>query len=306
MFNMRQLEAFIATINAGSMTDAANWLNTSQPSISRFIADLEIEVGFSLFERASGRIRPTPEALEFFNHVNRFQESGKILQQRTEEIRNYKHGQLRIGSNSAAALGIVPQALASIIKMQPEIRIDYQVRSSQTVCDLVASQQLDIGIVSKSRAIDGITCEAEYQWECVVVLQKDHPAASHKSINLDNLEGQNLIAYGDDYMAMNLVSTELREKMDNLVKIKTPLSYSACSLVTAGIGVALIDPLTAQAWEIHGLVARPFKPAIPYNISIVRSALVPSSRVTTQFSKELQSVIDQQSNSKLSPFKATA
>ena len=47
--NLRQLEAFRATIRAGSITGAANMMHISQPSVSRLIADLEHSVGFALF-----------------------------------------------------------------------------------------------------------------------------------------------------------------------------------------------------------------------------------------------------------------
>ena len=49
--NLRQLEAFQATMRSGSITGAANLLHISQPSVSRLIAELELSLGFQLFSR---------------------------------------------------------------------------------------------------------------------------------------------------------------------------------------------------------------------------------------------------------------
>ena len=47
----RQIEAFRAVIETGKITAAANVLGTTQPSVSKMIADLEHVAGFGLFER---------------------------------------------------------------------------------------------------------------------------------------------------------------------------------------------------------------------------------------------------------------
>ena len=69
--NIRQVEAFRTVMMRGSMTVAAQEMRTSQPSISRLIAELEASIGLTLFERRAGRIRPTPEGLSFYREVER-------------------------------------------------------------------------------------------------------------------------------------------------------------------------------------------------------------------------------------------
>lgn len=54
--NLRQIEAFRAAMEFGSATAASEVLHITQPAVSRLVADLEIAVGFQLFERrARGR-----------------------------------------------------------------------------------------------------------------------------------------------------------------------------------------------------------------------------------------------------------
>src|SRR5690625_2462573 len=69
--HFKQLEAFRAVMLTGSMSAAVREIHTSQPNISRLIAQLEMHTGFKLFERVAGRLLPTPEDQAFFRDVDR-------------------------------------------------------------------------------------------------------------------------------------------------------------------------------------------------------------------------------------------
>jgi DNA-binding transcriptional LysR family regulator len=90
----RHLEAFHAVIQAGGFTRAAKLLRTSQPSVSRLIAQLQKALAFLLFTRAQGRTVPTAEARTFHQEVDRsFLGLDKILRH-AERIRTHRVGHL--------------------------------------------------------------------------------------------------------------------------------------------------------------------------------------------------------------------
>src|SRR3546814_20186441 len=64
--NFKQVEAFRAVMLSGSMTAAAESLHTSQPNISRLVEQLERSAGFTLLERAAGRLLPTADGAGMF------------------------------------------------------------------------------------------------------------------------------------------------------------------------------------------------------------------------------------------------
>src|SRR5689334_15875028 len=69
--NHRQIEAFRAVFQTGSMTAAGALIGVTQPAISRLIRDLEGEIGWNLFDRSSGKLIPTPDAIALFREVQR-------------------------------------------------------------------------------------------------------------------------------------------------------------------------------------------------------------------------------------------
>ncbi|HAD86250.1 MAG TPA: transcriptional regulator, partial [Rhodospirillaceae bacterium] len=69
--NLRQVEAFRAVFQTGSMTAAGELMGGSQPAVSRLIRDLEAETGLPLFERAGGRVIATPDAVALIREVER-------------------------------------------------------------------------------------------------------------------------------------------------------------------------------------------------------------------------------------------
>ena len=64
--NLRHIEIFHAVMTTGNLTEAAQLLHTSQPTVSRELARLEQLLDYALFERAQGRLRPTARALALY------------------------------------------------------------------------------------------------------------------------------------------------------------------------------------------------------------------------------------------------
>ena len=69
--DFKQLIAFRAVFDNGSVTQAAKILGLTQPAVSTQLARLEEAVGFDLFERVAGRLRPTTHGRQFYDEVIR-------------------------------------------------------------------------------------------------------------------------------------------------------------------------------------------------------------------------------------------
>src|SRR5262245_3710426 len=85
----RQIEVFQAVMEANTLTDAANRLCISQPSVSRILARFEQLAGFRAFEHKGRRLIPTAAAKVFYDEVLRMQRGIDHLNRVAEEISNF-------------------------------------------------------------------------------------------------------------------------------------------------------------------------------------------------------------------------
>ncbi len=83
-------------MTAGSLTEAAHLLHTSQPTVSRELARFEKVIGLKLFERVRGRLHPTVQGLRLFEEVQRSRYGLDRIVSAAESLREFRRGELSI------------------------------------------------------------------------------------------------------------------------------------------------------------------------------------------------------------------
>lgn len=268
--SLRQVEAFHAVMEAGSITGASDLMCITQPAVSRLIRDLEAGIGFSLFERRKGRVMPTVEALALFEEVQRaFTGLDKIVSA-AEEIRSFRAGYLQIASLPAIAMRFLPRIITAFSEMHPGINVSMQIRSSMKVGEWVASQQIDVGFAALQSSPPGVEQMTLYQAPLVVVLPRKHPLLSEEALTPEKLRGERIISLGSEYgIRQRTIEAFTLAGVPLVSPIETQLSLAVCEFVIAGAGVGLVDPVTAQEMTDRGLAVRRFTPTIPYFVSLL-------------------------------------
>lgn len=94
--NLRHIEIFHAVMTAGNLTEAAQMLHTSQPTVSRELARFEKVLGLKLFERTRGRLHPTVQGLRLFEEVQRSWYGLDRIVSAAESLREFRQGELSI------------------------------------------------------------------------------------------------------------------------------------------------------------------------------------------------------------------
>ena len=144
--DVKLLEAFRAVVDHRSMTAAAGAMGVTQPAVSTQIARLEETVGFPLFERANGRLKPTAEGLLFYAEASRVLGEVDRLQTATAQIREGQSGRLVIASHPSAAISLLPDLVAQFLVERPGVSVRLISRHSDVVSQLLPSESFDIGI----------------------------------------------------------------------------------------------------------------------------------------------------------------
>ena len=282
--NLRQIEAFRSVMRLGSMTAAAEVLFTSQPNISRLIAQLELSTGLTLFKRAGVRLIPTQEGQAFFQEVERAYVGLDSLKLSAKNIRNLGTGRLRVAAVPSTGLSMIPQVLKAFTESRPELTVSLHVNSSPTVEQWVKSQFCDVGIVVKPGDVDSQQIELLSEVAAVCVLPASHPLASRASITFTDLEGETFVSlcHGDGTRA--LVDGLFEQAgVERVMTVEAQYSAINCEMVALGMGITLAHPLVARDYRHRDIVIRPFVPQILFPTYVMWASPQARTKLSEEF-----------------------
>jgi DNA-binding transcriptional LysR family regulator len=285
--NLRQLEAFRATMRSGSITEAAAMMHISQPSVSRLIADLERSVGFALFLRSGRGLSATIEAKTFYQGVEGMFVGVDRLQELAKAIRTTNAGVITIGTIQSIAAVELPKAVSTIYQRSPDISFMIQSRNTPAILDAVQMHQLDIGIVGRQPPYEGVEVLFQTAAPYVCLLPEEHALAGLDGpVDLEDLvETQEFVTFGGAYPdSMMSIDSDLARKMQQRSRLSATNIPVAASLVREAGVLAIADPFSAeQAVLMGGVVFRPILQNLKYHIALITPGREHLSRAALDF-----------------------
>ena len=280
-----QIEAFRAVIETGKITAAAEVLGTTQPSVSKLIADLERAAGFDLFERRGRQVAPTPEALALYEEVERSFVGMFEISRVIEDIRDFRKGSLLVAGMPALALKFLPDIIAEFIAEEPGITVSLRARSSQAVLRHLSSQQFDLGFAALETDHPAVFRRPICTAGMLAVLPVGHALGEKKVLEPADFDGQSFIALGAEIGTRSETDLFLSAGPARpRIVAEAQLSASICELVAAGAGISIVEPVTATHFALAGQVlVRPLFPEQPFRYDLLLPALRTPSRVASRF-----------------------
>ncbi|MFV1877673.1 LysR family transcriptional regulator [Nioella sp.] len=285
--NLRQLEAFRATIRCGSITEAANMMNISQPSVSRLIADLERSVGFPLFVRVGRGLTSTVEGQQFYQGVEGMFVRIGCLQDLAQSIRIAQGGTISISTIQSLATIELPAAIGQMHRKNPDIRFTVNSRNTPAIIDAVQMRQVDLGIVGRDALHDGVETLFQTSAPYVCLLPEDHPLADVGGvIDLEEVaQTETFVTFGGTYPdTMMSMDSELSQQLQSRSRLSVANMPLAGALVRETGALAVADPFSAeQTVRMGGVVFRPVAQDLTYYITIISAGREKLSRQALSF-----------------------
>jgi DNA-binding transcriptional LysR family regulator len=278
---LRQLEAFAAVMSTGSVTGAAKLLTRSQPAITRLVQELEAEIGYALFARNGPRVTPTEQGFLLFEEAERALAGLRRIHERAAEIARGDAQPLLVAATSALSVGLLPQALKVVEAQHGEAAIQLRSASPEQVVHAVLSGAVQLGASSLPLEHRGLQVHWIGQLACVAVLPKKDPLSKLATVPLAALARRRLITMSNPFRLRHRLDAVLaqvgREPGRQHALIETNSSINAQAMVRAGLGVAVLEPLTTLGAPLDGVVVRPLDTDIPFFFGVI----TPQSRPLT-------------------------
>lgn len=286
--NLRQVEAFKAVIENGTLSRAAEILYLSQPAMSKLIVNLELDTGLKLFDRHKGRLAPTEQAMLLYDEIDRIFAGLRQVDNAVEAIRRKEQGRIAIGVMPALAGPFVQRVTTAFLKERANVSCSVSARSSWGIVDWVVARKLDVGLVSEAIINPYVTMEPLMEQPMVCVMPLGHPLTAKKVIQPEDLDNLPFVTFPLD--------SDIGHRVDALfqsrgVKVQNVLVanwvLTVCEFVAAGLGVSLVHPLLASEFR-QRLAVRRFEPELSDNVHICRSADSRNARIVDIFVEQLR------------------
>jgi len=263
----RHIEVFRAVMTAGSVTGAAQLLFTSQPTVSRELARMESLLGYPLFDRGPGRLRPTARALALFDEVQRAYHGLDQVVARALALGRAEDEGLRVLTLPALAHALLPAASADWLASHPQAQLTLTPQESPLLEEWMAAQRFDLGLSEVSATVPGTRSETLVELDEVCVLPAGHPLLARAVLTPQDFEGERFVSLSaEDPYRRQFDAIFAAAGVRRRLQVETHSAIAVCALVQQGLGIALVNPLTARACEGDGLHVRPFSVSVPFRI----------------------------------------
>ncbi|MGI6856109.1 LysR family transcriptional regulator [Mesorhizobium sp. 1B3] len=295
--NLRQIEAFRLVFQTGSMTTAARLMSITQPAVSRLIRDLEETTELALFKRSGSGISASPDAISFFNEVERSFLGLQHLEQTATAIRQQREKFIHVAATGAFAYQCLPHALMKMREKYPGVRTKLTVTRSSEILDMVSTRRCDLGITATPPNPAGIDFEDLPTFPIVCVLPRGHRLSTRSSLSPRDMAGESIFCPPENTRLHQEIarSFELAGAPFNIAGECT-LGISICEIVALGAGISILDSLSARGTGHEKVVTRPFEPRLEWEPKLLYPAGSPRSKPLTTLTRAIHSRLDEIGN----------
>jgi LysR family hca operon transcriptional activator len=264
---LRHLRYFVAVAEAGSLTVAAGKLNTSQPSLSRQIRDLEDEVGAPLLTRRARGIELTPAGRAFLDHARSVLSQVEAAAEAARRIAHPSKPCFTMGFLTGHELTWMPEALQILRDELPNIDVMISSQYSPRLADDLSKGKIDAAFLRREKGVPGLAFRLLVKEPLMVILPSDHRLAVLRAINPRDLAGETFVIVSDTAPVLRAVIDDYLEYLERSGINITPAHEAdhlsmGMSLIASTGGVGLL-PAYAQNFLPSSVTTRPLKGNTP-------------------------------------------
>lgn len=252
MPSLRQIRYFLSVADLGGFTPAAAALHVAQPALSRQIAQLEEELGFSLLRREPRGVSLTEAGALFRQRVGGLEEELRSAAEDARRLHRGEGGVLRLLHSSSTPLaGPLLAALQDFTRDQPRVRVDVDRLSSEQQQEAVAQGRADLGLARLPllRQEGGIEIRPLPEERLWAALPAGHALAGASLLGLGDLADECFV------FAVHRERGGLARRVTDLCLARgfaprlapvTSRKTAMLNLVAAGFGVAVVPAAMAS------------------------------------------------------------
>ncbi|MPY91123.1 MAG: LysR family transcriptional regulator [Luteitalea sp.] len=193
--DLLQLEHFLAVVDEGSFTRAAERVYRTQSAISQSIKKLEETVGTPLFARDAPELCLTPSGRLLADYARRMVRVRDEAMRSLEDLKRLVAGSVSVAAHESAAVYLLPGPLRSYLQMHPEIKVGIYRSRIEEIPRQVLDREVDIGFVKEEPIFRELNCVQIHSDRMVLIGSPAHPLASRSRVHLRDLAREHFVLH---------------------------------------------------------------------------------------------------------------
>ncbi|BFG79843.1 LysR substrate-binding domain-containing protein [Paraburkholderia terrae] len=186
---LRHLQTLVSLAITGNLSQSATALNTTQPALSKWLKELEEDVGLPLFERHARGLRPTPYGEALIEHARRIEAHLDLARDDMLALREGGSGLVSIGTSGVSAADTVPLAVSRLLERMPRAQVRLVESTMNQLMPQLARGELDIVVGRSGQRYDDpqLRTEALYTEPINLVARPHHPLTEKSELDWDDV-----------------------------------------------------------------------------------------------------------------------
>lgn len=245
MLNTFHLRTFLAVIDAGNYTAAADQLHMSQPAVSQHIHALEEQLGaVRLFRRVGQRMVTTHAGEELLPLARELVALAERAEQNILALRGQVTGRVVLGCTPNSGEVLLPPLLTHFRALYPAISLAVQVRPSDQLLELLAAQELALVLIEEQQRRRSWESSLLGNERLVLTVPLLHPLTHMERIPYPQLREYPLVLPSTTLSLRRTIEDGLRRRGVALTECTIALESDSTALllqaVRNGLGIAFV------------------------------------------------------------------
>jgi DNA-binding transcriptional LysR family regulator len=253
--SLHALALFLAVVERGTMTGAAEAEGISQPAVSLQVKSLERYFGLPLLERGGRGVAPTPAGALVADYARRILALADELGRGVADLRGLASGRLVVGASSTVGEQLLPAHLGRFHQAYPAVELEVRIGNTDEVTERVLARSLDFAFVGRAPASDELEAEPVFADEVVAFVAPGDPLLGEGPVEPAALSGRQFVLREHGSATRDLALRCLGEAgcvPGHVIELGS--NEAVKRAVEARLGIGLLSTHAIEAERLAGLL----------------------------------------------------
>jgi len=240
--NLHLLRLFVAVVENDGVVAGAKALNLSQPAVSRGVRELESQLGLTLLERTSRRVRLSPDGAEVYAYAKSVFVAERNVEETVQGLKGLARGTLRIGASTTIATYVLPAIISEFARRHPTVDLRLSAVHTRVIIEQLRAYELDVALAEAPVSDADIEVNPWRLDEMVMIAAPNHRLAGKRSVSNADLAGEMFLLREPESGTRNIVTRALDQAG---IAVERSMSIDGTEVikqvVAEGLGIAVVS-----------------------------------------------------------------